>query len=122
MQRWVNDYNLVGKIEFGYRPVLPFDIKDVGGNTQAMLMEIPDADYKFNQTKKQIMNDKISPTRGYDLNAYKKDVAKEAKHLVMHGMTKWQMINFAIRKLFGFCLKKYMDKILTKDAVKEQNK
>ena len=119
MQRWVNDSNIADKIGYGYRPVLPFDIKDVGCGTQAMKMEMPDADYKLNQTKKHIENDKASPTGGYDLDAYKKDVAMEAKHFVMHGMTKWQMINFAIRKLFGFYFKKYMDKILTEDAARK---
>lgn len=100
MQRWVNDYNIAQKIMYGYRPCLPFEIKNVGADTEAMLMEKPDSDYRYAQVEKQIENDKNSPNGGINLNQYKKDIKAEARN-ILNNISKWQLVKLATRKLFG---------------------
>ena len=112
MQRGVNDYNIVKKIGLGYRPALPLEIKDVGSGTQAMKMEMTDADYKHKEHLKQVENDLHSPGEGIDLIKYKKDIKAEAISFIIRKITKRELFGMSMRKIFGRDLRKYMDKIL----------
>jgi len=120
MQRWVNDYNLAEKMELGYRPVLPFMVKDVGGGTQAILLEMAEVDYRFNQTKKQIKNDRNTPMGGSDLDNYKADLFLEAQSILSRKITRWQMVTLAVRKIFNLQVGKYVATILNQDAAKRE--
>ena len=118
MQRWVNDYNMIDKIEYGYRPVLPFETKDVGAGVSAIKMEKPDMDYKTDQIKKQIKND--DGLGGKDLDNYIKDVKSEAIHIIAWKLSKTQLIVAAIKRLLGCYINKYINGILTKEATKKE--
>ena len=97
MQRFVNDCNIVQKVQMGYSPVIPLEIQDVGGDTFALLMEMTDADYKQRQTQKQIKNDMNAPLGGIDLANYKKDIKIEAIFLLRQ---------MPARKVFGLLWRK----------------
>jgi len=64
MERWVNDYKIVERVFFGYKPVLPLQVREAGSKAEnysrtisAILMGMPDEDYATAQELKQIYND-----------------------------------------------------------------
>jgi len=57
MERWVNDYKIVERVFFGYKPVFPLRVKEVGPKASAILMGMPDEDYATAQELKQVCND-----------------------------------------------------------------
>ena len=101
---------MIDKIRYGYRPVLPFEIKDVRADTQAIKMEKSNADYKADQVKKQIKNDKNCGLGGKDLDKYKNDLRAEATHIINRKISSCEFLMMSIKKLFGCDLKKYIRK------------
>ena len=97
MERWVNDYKLAERIYQGYRPVLPFEAKDVGNNTTAIKMEISDAYYKSQYEDKQIKNDIISPFGGKDLTNF----VKTEFLIKMSNKTTFWFFKIFIKKFFN---------------------
>jgi hypothetical protein len=99
MKRWVNDYKIAERVYKGYRPVIPLEIKKVSleRDDMAILMEMPDADYKSNQENNQIINDTRSPGGGFDLTRY---VQQEFRVKIMNLSAFWFLKVF-IRKFFN---------------------
>ena len=113
MNRWVRDFKVVDRINLGYRPVLPFEIRQATIDSQDIKMEIPDADYKKIQFSKQVENDKRELSfGGKDLEDYKNDVNQECKSIICYKMTKTQLFNIFIRRVFKFKTREYLDNLL----------
>lgn len=109
MQRWVNDYKIADRIYAGYRPVIPFESKNVGKDTTAILMEMPDAEYKNRFEDKQIKNDVYSPGGGIDLTRF----VKQEFAIKMQYESAFWFFKVFIRKIFN---KHYMPEF-TKKAI-----
>jgi hypothetical protein len=103
----------MNRIEKGYIPVLPFEIKDVGGGTQAILMTTPDEHFDERQAVKQLANDINTDRTGEDIKRYTSFVIGEAKLRILNRMTLKKVLVLLVKKIFRVDINEDINLILS---------